>query len=108
MLVRIFSFFFVISLLSCKKPATIHPKAEVSDQAEYYVSPSGNDSGSGTISAPFQTINKALNAANAGDTVFVRKGAFHEKIVFPKSGRPGKYVTLKAFPGEAPAIDGTG
>ncbi|WAC13518.1 right-handed parallel beta-helix repeat-containing protein [Dyadobacter pollutisoli] len=108
MLVRIFSFFFVISLLSCKKPRTVYPKVEASSRAVYYVSPSGNDSEAGTISAPFQSINKALNVAAPGDTVFVRKGAFHEKIIFPKSGRPGKYVTLKAFPGEAPAIDGTG
>lgn len=74
----------------------------------YYVAPSGNDANEGTIDYPVLTINAALSKANPGDTVFVRNGTYSEKISFPKSGRTGKYITLQAYPGENPIIDGTG
>jgi hypothetical protein len=73
----------------------------------YYVAANGLESNKGTIDAPFQTINNALSHTIPGDTVMVRGGVYSEKIVFPKSGVMDKYITLKAYHGETPVIDGS-
>lgn len=56
------------------------------------------------------TIQVALDAAQPGDTVAVKDtpGPYFEKLVFPRSGAPGASITLAAFPGHAPILDGTG
>lgn len=77
-------------------------------QNTFYVSPSGNDAAAGTLAAPLRGINTALAKASPGDTVIVRTGKYYEKVKFPRSGRQDKYITLKAYPGEKPVIDGTG
>jgi cysteine-rich repeat protein len=59
----------------------------------------------------FATVQAALNAAAAGDTVQVRQQAmpYHEKIAFPTSGDAvNGFITLQAFPGDQPVLDGTG
>ena len=46
-------------------------------QNQIFVSTSGNDStGDGSISNPYNTIKKAGDQANPGDTVFVRAGTY--------------------------------
>ena len=55
------------------------------------------------------TIQAALDAAMAGDTIEVRQQVYHEKIAFPRSGNAvDGYITLQAFPGDKPVLDGTG
>jgi len=58
----------------------------------------------------FRAIQPALDAAMPGDTVHVRaKGTpYFEKLVFPRSGAAGAWITLDAWPGDQPVIDGTG
>lgn len=59
----------------------------------------------------FSTIQAALNAAFAGDTIQVRQQAnpYFEKIQFPRSGDAlSGPITLEAFAGDAPILDGTG
>jgi cysteine-rich repeat protein len=58
----------------------------------------------------FTAIQPALDAAMAGDTVHVRAKAtpYFEKLVFPRSGAAGAWITLDAWPGDQPVIDGTG
>jgi cysteine-rich repeat protein len=59
----------------------------------------------------YTAIQAALDAADAGDTVQVREKAtpWLEKLVFPRSGNAtGGFITLEAFPGESPVLDGTG
>jgi hypothetical protein len=68
----------------------------------YTVAESGGD---------FSIIQDALDVAVAGDTIQVREKAtpYFEKLVFPQSGSAGGgYITLEAFPGEQPVVDGTG
>ena len=73
----------------------------------YYVSVNGSDANTGAVNAPFQTINTALSHAVPGDTVMVRGGTYYEKVVFPKSGVKDKLITVKAYRGEKPVIDGS-
>ena len=66
-----------------------------------------------TITVPddVATVQGALNAAMAGDTVRVRQQAtpYHEKVAFPRSGDVvNGPIVLTAFPGDRPVLDGTG
>ena len=54
--------------------------------ATYYVATQGNDSNPGTQDAPWRTIQKAANAANAGDTVNVGPGTYVERVNMRQSG----------------------
>ncbi len=73
-----------------------------------YVSPTGSDSNEGSETAPFKTINAALDSATAGTTVYVREGIYTENVYFPENGRADAYITLTNYPGESPVIKGTG
>ena len=68
--------------------------------AVYYVSPNGSDTNPGTLAAPFATITKAMSAAQAGDTVYVRAGTY-PAFSIAKSG-----ITLAGYSPEVPVISG--
>ncbi len=72
--------------------------------------PVGSDAQDGTFDAPFGSIAKAVSVARAGDTIFVRGGtyAISEPIVIETGGVEGRWLTITAFPGETPIIDGIG
>jgi hypothetical protein len=86
--------------------------------AELYIAPDGNDSHSGTREAPFATIQRAQEAASAGDTVFLRGGTYRmreahivkrERLyayvnLLEKSGEPGRRIILRLAP-TSDAID---
>jgi hypothetical protein len=75
----------------------------------YYVSTTGSDSNSGSLTAPFRTIQHGANIAVAGDTVQVRAGTYNEKITLSSSGNATSgYITFRSYPGETAAVDGTG
>ena len=42
----------------------------------YVVAPTGSDAGSGLADAPWQTLQKAADSVQAGDTVVVRAGNY--------------------------------
>jgi len=77
--------------------------------ANYYVAPGGSDHNPGTLTRPLATIQAGLdNAAKPGDTVLVRSGTYREKLVFPHGGKAGGWITLRAYPGASPILDGRG
>lgn len=81
----------------------------VSTAKEYYVATTGNDKSPGTQKQPFRSITHGLrNATQPGDAVIIRKGTYPQSrsINLTFSGRPGKLITLRAFPGEEVIIDG--
>ena len=72
-------------------PATLHA-------TDYYVATSGNDAtGSGTLAAPFATIQRAANAAVAGDNVIIRAGTYRETVRPANSGTAVSRITYKAY-----------
>lgn len=71
---------------------------------EYFVAESGNDENPGTLVSPWKTIAKANNSVKPGDSVIIRTGVYGEQINPVNSGLPGKPISYKAFPGEAPAV----
>ncbi len=62
--------------------------------ATYYVATTGSDSNPGTLAAPFQTIQRGVNAAAAGDTVIVRDGTYTPPASAGCSGGNGFAVTI--------------
>ncbi len=89
-------------------PTELSTTTQTSIQADYYVSPAGNDSNPGTIDQPWQTIQKAADTLTAGQTVAIRGGTYHEQVLPRNSGEPGNEIMYMAYPGEAVTIDGEG
>ncbi|WP_161596680.1 right-handed parallel beta-helix repeat-containing protein [Chitinophaga vietnamensis] len=84
------------------------PDIKVAATHTYYVATTGSDANKGSIDAPLRSINTALSKTVPGDSVIVRDGIYNEQVKFSKSGLSGKLITLKAYAGEQPVIDGTG
>ncbi len=74
----------------------------------YYVSTSGNDNNSGTLSKPWRTIQKAAKTLVAGETVLIRAGTYRETIIPTYSGTAGNYITYANYPNEVVIVDGNG
>ena len=88
--------------------------------ADWYVSPSGQNWYPGNQAQPFQTISKAIQEAQSGDTIYVMDGTYRNSnynfsktlgvnppnlnnqnvVTITKSG-----LTLKNAPGHSPVID---
>ncbi len=49
---------------------------ENAQAATYYLSPSGNDSNAGSTSAPWQTIQHAVDTVAPGDTIILKSGTY--------------------------------
>jgi hypothetical protein len=81
------SFFFVLNIIM---------SVSVLRAATYYVSPIGNDSGAGSLGAPWLTIQKAADSVRAGDTVIVRAGIYRERARVAVSGTSAQPIEFKA------------
>jgi parallel beta-helix repeat protein len=81
----------------------------VSWSATYYVDNNGNDTNNGnSLSYPFKTIQKSMNIAVAGDTVYVRGGVYREQVdVFRGGGNADKMLNVLAYQNETPIIRGS-
>jgi hypothetical protein len=62
--------------------------------------------GDGSASAPFRSIQEAVNRAGAGTQVLVADGIYRESITFPTSGASGNWIQVKAA-GGAGILDGS-
>ncbi|CAE6482741.1 unnamed protein product [Rhizoctonia solani] len=75
-----------------------------------YVSPTGNDSAAGTLAAPLKSIQKAIDKAVAGDTIYLRGGtyALSTNLQITKSGTASAKYTVTNYQSEKVIIDGEG
>jgi hypothetical protein len=79
--------------------------------ATLYVSASGSDGGSCTLSAPCATISHAVDVASPGSTISVGAGTYHEQVfVFKRLTLVGHGATIDAsgLLGGAPPLSGFG
>ncbi|KAL4995147.1 hypothetical protein BDV10DRAFT_196937 [Aspergillus recurvatus] len=76
--------------------------------ADIYVSPDGSDEAAGTIGAPLQSIQLAVDQATAGSTIYLRGGTYTptSNIQITKSGTASAPYVLRAYEGESVIIDG--
>ena len=63
--------------------------------------------GDGSASAPFQTVQEAVDIAGPGTQVLVADGTYHEAVSFPASGAAGQWIQVKAE-GGASILEGGG
>ena len=68
--------------------------------------PSCSDSGSGTQTVPFCTINQGASVATAGQTVQVASGTYRELVTVGHSGVAGSPIVLTAAPGATVTVRG--
>ena len=66
-----------------------------------------DDGNPGTRRAPFKTITKACEMAQAGDVVTIRKGTYREALMPQSSGEENKPITFRAWPGDEVWIKGS-
>ena len=69
-------------------------------------SPSGSDSASGTVSAPFQTAQKLVSSLTPGETGCLEAGTYNENITFRTAGTATAPITLASYPGQTATIVG--
>ncbi len=75
---------------------------------EFFVSPSGSDKSPGTAAKPFQTIQKAADIMQAGDTCTVLEGVYREWVVPARGGTSeSKRITYRAAKGNRVVIKGS-
>jgi HYDIN/CFA65/VesB family protein/uncharacterized protein DUF5123/carboxypeptidase family protein/Ig-like domain-containing protein len=71
---------------------------QLSTGTQFYVSTSGNDANSGTsLSAPWRTIQNAMNNATPGSTVNILAGTYNERLTLGVSGTAGNYITFQPY-----------
>lgn len=81
-------------------------------QSVFYVSPTGNESGDGSIRQPFHSIQAAVQKAEkekGETTIYVREGIYRidRPIVFtPADGNESRHLLIKAYPGENVVLSG--
>jgi parallel beta-helix repeat protein len=83
-------------------PAPLRP----STGKAVYVSPSGNDSGPGTVRRPWRSIRHAIQTLTPGETAYLRAGTYIEggrlnSLWWERSGSPSSPITIRGYPGES-------
>jgi hypothetical protein len=84
-------------------------------QTEFFVSPHGNDSDNGTKARPFKTLDAARRAVRGckqdrETIIWLRNGVYELgkalQLTAKDSGRPGRPVIYRSYPGEKVRISG--
>jgi uncharacterized repeat protein (TIGR02059 family) len=81
--------------------------SSVAYSTTYYISPNGNDSNNGTITAPFFTLNKAWSVLQPGDIIYARGGVYRfnsQQRLTGKSGTASDTIRIWSYPGERPVF----
>ena len=79
-------------------------------QTTYYVAPAssgGDNNNAGTLAAPFETLQYAVNQLTAGDILYIREGVYRETITIDEDGTSGNLITIQNYNNEVVTIDGT-
>jgi len=73
-----------------------------------FVAPNGNDANPGTQAAPLRTVQRGVDLAAAGTTIFLRAGTYAPTVTIKlnKNGTSSLPITLRNFNNERAIIDG--
>ncbi|MBA3710381.1 MAG: hypothetical protein H0W83_16355, partial [Planctomycetes bacterium] len=75
---------------------------------DYFVAPSGNDGNTGrSLTLPFATVQRAVNAAVAGDIIYLRAGTWREAVTVTKAGTATAPIVIAAYGAEKPMMKGS-
>jgi hypothetical protein len=99
---KIAAAFLILHILNWGSPDTTDTQG-----TEYYLSPTGSDSNSGTLNSPWQTLTHALGQLGPGDILYLREGTYYESgIKTALQGTASAPITIQSYPGERAVIDG--
>lgn len=104
--------FLVAAIVGCAS-GPLEPDARpTSLVGDHVVAPWGDDRAAGTPDAPLRTLTEAANRARPGDVILLRDGTYdavdHDTYVTIEiDGTPDDPITIAAYPGEHPTIDGS-
>ena len=77
--------------------------------ADYYISPSGNDSNSGTDSAtPWATFDHSMSVLQPDDILILKDGTYNQSLNVTISGTEASPITFKAENDGKAIVDGEG
>ena len=103
-------------MLGCALAAGANALAPAAESAaavaatSYYVSPAGDDAGTGTLAAPFRTIQKGFSSVGPGGVLFVRHGTYDSGVVCRHTcpnlatGTAAAPILIRNHPGEVATI----
>lgn len=83
--------------------ASVVPYEAAMPAAFLWVSPTGNDAGTGTASSPLKTIQAAVSKAKPGTAVMVREGVYAENVKIGVSGTADKPIWIVSADGQGKA-----
>jgi hypothetical protein len=86
--------------------AVIFGTVSVSAGSSYYVSPTGGNSNSGTITSPWKTISYGASRLSPGDTLYIRGGTYVETLNISVNGTASNPIVISGYPGETAIVDG--
>jgi len=78
------------------------------DGGFYSVAPWGDNSNSGSLTDPWQTLQHAVDNLQPGDRLLIREGVYRERVFFKNSGTSGNPIVVSVFNGEEAVLDGGG
>jgi hypothetical protein len=84
------------------------PSSAPSADPTWWVALDGDDAGPGSRERPWATLQHAADSVAAGSTVYLREGAYAQRVAVRVSGAPGRMITFAAAPGERAVLDGSG
>ena len=93
----------IITLLLCFLALSVHSR-------DIYAATTGSDTNDGSKESPYLTIHKAVDAAQPGETIWVRGGRYMlaERIKIPaKATTADARICLWGYPGEQVILDGS-
>jgi parallel beta-helix repeat protein len=77
------------------------PSSEATGGCTLFVSPTGSDSASGSVTTPFRTVTKLVSSLSSGEVGCLRGGTYTEDVTINQSG-----ITLTAYTGEKATLVG--
>lgn len=73
----------------------------------FYVALNGSDSNDGqSLQSPFQTIGRAADIMQAGDTCYIREGTYRETVKPAQSGTMSAPIRFEVYRGEQVVVSG--
>lgn len=85
------------------------PKGPVSSEKDqsFFADPvKGDDEHPGTEDRPWRTLGHAIGLLKPGQTLYLRRGVYHENARVAVAGKEGSPITIRSYPGEQAVLDG--
>jgi hypothetical protein len=97
--------FVTTDILAATRTSSSEAPLPESTGATFYVAPTGSDANPGTPTAPWRTVQKALNTLTAGQVALVRQGTYTESLRMVRGGTATAPITIRNYPGERPIVN---